>query len=88
MSRRRRKPPIQTSVSRLRKSIEAHPLCEPCPTCGKRRFLTRKAAKASRARLQTSDPITVYRCGEYWHIGHTPWQIRVGQTARQEWGQS
>ena len=66
--------------------LERTPLAEPCPDCGKRRYLTRKAAKAAMRRLSAGDPyVSVYRCGEYFHFGHQPYSVRRGFEDRNAW---
>ena len=43
-----------------------------CPDCGKRQYVTRKAARqvARRGHLRSSQGLQAYRCGDYWHLGH------------------
>jgi hypothetical protein len=82
---RRRHSTASASVRQLTAQAESFPLAEPCSTCGKRRYRTRKAAKLALRKLNTSDSMSVYRCGEFWHFGHTPWQVRRGVTARHDW---
>jgi len=56
-----------------------------CPTCGKVRFTSRKDARAAGRRLKhTGDPLSAYRCGDYWHIGHLPTDIRRGVRSRDQ----
>lgn len=73
------------SVRGMQRDAENLPLAEPCTLCGKLRFRTRKAAKRALRRLQTSDSMSAYPCGDYWHIGHTPWAVRRGVVSRHEW---
>lgn len=41
-----------------------------CETCGKKRYLTRKEARAARRMLYPGeDKMTAYNCGDYWHYG-------------------
>jgi hypothetical protein len=48
-----------------------------CPVCGKHRFATRKAAKAAARARYPGEALRAYRCGSYWHMGHTPrWIVR------------
>jgi hypothetical protein len=49
-----------------------------CPTCGKHRFATRRAAKRAARFLHPHDSMRAYRCGpEYWHYSHnSPWIVR------------
>lgn len=53
-----------------------------CPDCGKQRFGTRKAAKNFMKRkhpvLGPYQYMSTYQCGEYWHYGHTPYEIARG----------
>lgn len=79
---RRKASSVKISVSREKSFLEMRPLCEPCTECGKFRYITRKAAKAARRRTNRHDSMSVYRCGDYWHIGHTPHQIRQGYAER------
>lgn len=51
-----------------------------CPDCGKVRYLTRSAAKKA-SRLY-GGKMSPYRCGEFWHCGHLPPQIRRGMAPR------
>lgn len=81
MGHRRKASSVKVSESRAREQLEQHPLAEPCPECGKHRYLTRKAARAARKRHK-KETLSVYLCGDYWHYGHTPWQIRRGVQAR------
>lgn len=57
-----------------------------CHECGKQSFVTRKAARAfMKAKNPTRgdyEYMTVYRCGEYWHYGHTPYEVARGQRQR------
>lgn len=41
-----------------------------CDTCGKNRFVTRAMARAAARDLHPGDPMSVYRCGNYFHYGH------------------
>jgi hypothetical protein len=51
-----------------------------CATCGKHRFVTRKDAKRAARFLHPEDAMRAYRCGPWWHYGHTsPWRVR-GET--------
>lgn len=56
-----------------------------CPDCGKLRYLTRKAARLVIRRMRWRDGrLSAYRCGDWWHIGHTPGIIRRGEVSRAE----
>lgn len=49
----------------------------------KRPKMTRKAAKIAGRRLNMgSEPLSAYRCGDYWHLGHLPYEVRRGVIAR------
>lgn len=48
-----------------------------CPDCGKRRYQTRKQAKLWARRLHPGDRLSPYKCGDYWHLGHLPNDIRT-----------
>ena len=56
-----------------------------CATCGKQCFITRKAAKAFMNRKFPNEKMTTYRCGDYFHFGHTPYGIKRGIQDRREW---
>jgi predicted RNA-binding Zn-ribbon protein involved in translation (DUF1610 family) len=47
-----------------------------CPTCGKRRYLTRKEARQASRRWHRGDRLSPYRCGQFWHLGHLPKDIK------------
>lgn len=54
-----------------------------CPTCGKREYVSKAAAKhAIRAMKGRVGRLNVYRCGNYWHIGHLPADVVMGRIAR------
>ena len=57
---------------------ERFPLFEPCEDCGKLRYLSRKAARLAARRGHPGESMSTYRCGDYWHIGHTPYAIKRG----------
>lgn len=82
MTRRRRASSVKISESRVQRQLESYPLAERCPDCGKYRYVSRRAAKAARRRVHRSESMSVYRCGDYWHIGHTPRAIRTGEEQR------
>lgn len=51
-----------------------------CPDCGKHCFPTRRAAKAAARARYPGEALRAYRCGGYWHMGHTPrWIARGGK---------
>lgn len=64
-------------------------LAAPCPECGKRCYLTRKAAKAAMRRFSRGEAnVSVYRCGDYFHFGHQPYSVRRGFEDRNTWRRS
>jgi len=51
-----------------------------CDACGKRKYLSRSAAKTVVKRLN-EDHMVAYRCPrerEYWHVGHLPTPVIRG----------
>lgn len=54
-----------------------------CPTCGKRSFPTRKAARKAIRSIGDGDHMSAYRCDTSWHIGHLPTAVINGTTTRQ-----
>lgn len=59
----------------------------PCPTCGKQRYDTRADAKhVIRTVHHGAKWLTAYRCGDYWHAGHTTYQVRRGVIPRSAMG--
>lgn len=81
MGHRRKASSVKVSESRQYALMSSRALMENCEECGKKRYTTRKGARLARRRTN-GQHMSVYRCGEYWHIGHTPWQIRKGKEAR------
>lgn len=63
------------------KSSHAAPVGE-CPTCGKLRFLSRKAARANARKAHPDQKMQVYECGEYYHYGHSPYIVMRGVIGR------
>ena len=53
-----------------------------CPHCGKKRFPSRKTAKLAARQRPWLGRVSVYQCGDYWHIGHLGTQIRRGHVTR------
>lgn len=51
--------------------------CGECPACGKRRFTSRKKAKAMARKLSLRG-VNAYPCGDYWHVGHLPKPVVQG----------
>lgn len=56
-----------------------------CPDCGKQSFITRKAARAVLRAKFKHESMTIYRCGDYFHFGHTPGPIKRGNVDRRYW---
>lgn len=56
-----------------------------CPTCGKRRYTTRRLAKRAGQLLWPSKAhhFSAYVCDGYWHYGHMPPQVLRGTTPRE-----
>lgn len=57
-----------------------------CPTCGKRRFLSKTQAKQSARRMRRGGKprLNAYRCGDFWHLGHLPDVVRHGGATRDD----
>jgi hypothetical protein len=53
-----------------------------CPRCGKRRYTSKRDAKAVIRQLR--DRMNAYRCGEYWHVGHLPKPVIAGDAGRDD----
>ncbi|VXB82499.1 hypothetical protein [Aeromicrobium sp. 9AM] len=53
-----------------------------CPTCGKHCYLTKQDAKAIRRRMPHDEHLSVYRCGQYWHLGNLPKPVISGRIDR------
>ena len=51
--------------------------------CGKRSFRTRGEAKAVAKRAHPSERLSVYRCGDGYHYGHLPANVRAGRVTRE-----
>lgn len=71
-----------TEAKRIREIREVYHI-GPCATCGKLRFLTKKAAKDFVKRTKDYS-MKAYRCGEYFHIGHQPERLRRGEITRRQ----
>jgi hypothetical protein len=52
-----------------------------CQRCGKRCYATRREAKRAARALHPDAPLRAYRCGTWWHVGHTPDWVRRGEDA-------
>lgn len=55
-----------------------------CRTCGKRCYLTKRAAKSFARWRFPGEHMSAYRCGEYWHVGHLPPGVRRGVVKRSD----
>lgn len=57
--------------------------------CGKRCYQSKRDARTAARQLRGRDGrLDVYRCDHddrYWHIGHQPPPITLGQVARRDW---
>ena len=53
-----------------------------CRECGKRSFVTRKAARGFIRRVFPGEALTVYQCGDYWHYGHISYEVSRGTHER------
>lgn len=57
----------------------------PCPTCGKRRFLTKADAKTVARQMKgRRGRLNAYRCGDFWHLGHLPKPVARGRLTRDD----
>lgn len=56
-----------------------------CKKCGKMCFPTRKAARHYKKKRFPQASMTIYKCGEYFHFGHTPYGIKRGITDRRSY---
>ena len=43
-----------------------------CPTCGKRRYLSRAKARKVARDAFPGDHLAAYACGDFWHLGRLP----------------
>ena len=53
-----------------------------CLTCGKKCYLTRKAARRDARRILPAEHLNAYQCGRYWHLGHLPAPVARGTETR------
>jgi hypothetical protein len=53
-----------------------------CEECGKLKFTSRKLTRKYMHKRFPNQKFSVYRCGAYFHFGHTPWRVREGKKAR------
>ena len=50
-----------------------------CAVCGKLNYLSRKVARGVAKRRYPGAHVTAYRCGDFWHIGAMPPEVRQGR---------
>lgn len=55
-----------------------------CAKCGKYAFNTRKDAKRFIRRHLPTSKMSVYRCGDFYHIGHLAYVVRRGLSDRRD----
>lgn len=55
-----------------------------CDEHGKRRYLSKYAAKTAIKRYHPDGHMSAYRCGDYWHIGNMPPSVSRGMQDRPE----
>ncbi|KQY58348.1 hypothetical protein ASD11_01385 [Aeromicrobium sp. Root495] len=55
-----------------------------CVVCGKRGYASKQTAKRAMKRLYPGDHQSVYRCGDVYHFGHLPMQVRSGKKSRSD----
>lgn len=53
-----------------------------CPECGKKRFLSRKDARAHIRDNLPNERMSPYPCGRYWHFGHLKAAVIRGSATR------
>lgn len=54
-----------------------------CPSCGKVRFLSKADAKKTIGRMKgRNGRMHAYRCGDFWHLGHVPSDLKHGEVTR------
>lgn len=53
-----------------------------CPDCGKVRYPSRTAARQAARHAAHLRGLNAYRCGEFWHLGHLPDDVRHGKRTR------
>jgi hypothetical protein len=56
-----------------------------CRSCGKLCFRTRKEAKTYQRRYLRADHLNVYKCGDYFHLGHMPYLIARGVVSSRDY---
>jgi hypothetical protein len=57
-----------------------------CPVCGKVRYSSRARAKQAirQIRSRVGGHMNAYRCGDFWHVGHTPTALIRGDITRDD----
>lgn len=57
-----------------------------CPVCGKAkvRYPSRKVAQFIKRKFPGEKRLSVYRCGDQWHVGHLPAAVVYGAKGRRE----
>jgi hypothetical protein len=55
-----------------------------CPECGKRRYLSKREAKAAARTVHRGAHLAAYACGDYWHLGHLNAKVFTGEMERSE----
>lgn len=53
-----------------------------CSLCGKRCFSTKRWAKNAAKTAHPGDHFNAYKCGTYWHYGHLPQRVKLGDLPR------
>lgn len=82
MARHKARRGSDTESKRHQRAVAGHGTR--CPDCGKRRFNSRKAARKAARTIKPGEQMGVYRCGDYWHFGHTPYVVARGVIDRRE----
>ena len=55
-----------------------------CMECGKRCYGSRSAAKRMLKRRFPGERMSVYKCGDFYHLGHLPGRVIAGDKARSD----
>lgn len=53
-----------------------------CRDCGKKSYVSRQEARRIARVKHPGQQMNEYRCGDMWHIGHTPPYVKAGQGSR------
>lgn len=56
-----------------------------CDACGKRCFVSRKDARKYSRTQMPGNNWSIYKCGEYWHYGHKPADMKSGKRTRADY---